>query len=373
MSSDHPDPNTDTSSRQPKQPQYLPSASESHVANQPTSSSNPAVTQHTSGIGYEDKSSLIVKVKSVEDALGGEFMKGLSQLQTAYILPERCRDLSKQLHRWREEIGLLFFSKLGKPATSRKENIEEDAEAQNPKDQQRHSAASIFRRNLRVRSRRIADIPGFQTRRVATKGRNSGTRPILVWGSPVDAQSFKNFSASCKDLAVSLHKFSFAMYYVTDFQSTRCISTVREVIRTLCEIHYILQDEMNQQNADHDPNSNKNRDLRQFVAIRLRVCEFQLSNLTDSIKDYEEFELGKVKNKQKRDFEGIANVTQVSTFFAAVVASTLQFSLPNNDTLSSKFVNALWLGSLVLTVGSALNSFLAAQTLKVMSYVFLTL
>lgn len=201
--------------------------------------------------------------------LGGEFMKGLSQLQTAYILPEKCRDLSKQLHRWREEVEKLFPNRHSKPTGIRTtETTGDTAEERDQEEHRRHSAASIFRRNLRIRSRRITELPVFprSSRHITGKGRNVGTRSVLVWGSPVDAQSFKKFSASCKDLAISLHKFSFALYYVTDFQTTRCTSTVRDVIRTLCvshnihdiyicrinlstmkEIHAILRDEMNRE------------------------------------------------------------------------------------------------------------------------------
>ncbi len=81
-------------------------------------------------------------------------------------------------------------------------------------------------------------------------------------------------------------------------------------------------------------------------------------------------------------------MTQVSTFFAGVVggsrchgdvmentqfvvlASTLQFSLSlNSETPAIVIINALWLGSLVLGIGSAFNSLLAMTMRKVVSSV----
>ena len=64
---------------------------------------------------------------------------------------------------------------------------------------------------------------------------------------------------------------------------------------------------------------------------------------------------------QKRHLANAASYspTQVATFFSAVTATTIQFTYDKNVTSIERAVNLLWVGSLVFSLASAINSQLA--------------
>ncbi|KAF8524631.1 hypothetical protein BU17DRAFT_84682 [Hysterangium stoloniferum] len=67
-----------------------------------------------------------------------------------------------------------------------------------------------------------------------------------------------------------------------------------------------------------------------------------------------------VLRSQRRHISNLQNLSTMATFFSAVTATMLQFSIPSGGSGGLEdAVNAFWFGSLVLSVASALNSFLA--------------
>ncbi|KAF8524660.1 hypothetical protein BU17DRAFT_84727 [Hysterangium stoloniferum] len=63
---------------------------------------------------------------------------------------------------------------------------------------------------------------------------------------------------------------------------------------------------------------------------------------------------------QRRAISNLQNLSTMATFFSAVTATMLQFSIPSGRSGGlGEAVNAFWFGSLVLSVASALNAFLA--------------
>jgi len=262
------------------------------------------------------------------DQLSDEIVKGINDLQNPFKLPDECKELCNSLQRWREEIEAL---------SSRR----------SPAD------------------RRLLDV-GRNAKKSMALQRSTNIHIVGAKGALVD---WFGLSKSCHTLATSLNSFSYAIYFVSELHVLRCNDVIRELVQTLLEISTITHDEM-QFNVKRSAKIT-DKDLRNFVRCRFEVCEKQLATLKDAIQDYSSHELGNVMKKQKLDFEKLANVTTVSTFFAAVVVSSLQISLsgnmqmPSNEQMPINVIDAFWLGSLILSIGSALNSFLAATILKV--------
>jgi WD repeat-containing protein 26 len=69
-------------------------------------------------------------------------------------------------------------------------------------------------------------------------------------------------------------------------------------------------------------------------------------------------DIPEISLRQKHAANNLLQMSTVATFFSAVTATTLQFSFDKPHSVLTNAVNALWFTSLVLSIGSAVNSLL---------------
>lgn len=274
-----------------------------------------------------------------------DFIKALQDLNTAFKLPDASISLCEDLRKWRKEVEHLF------PVRGDKRRGDRDSRRWGPdlaSDDKMYPQAAVGDN--------------------ATKGR-----------AFIDNHTQSPFVASCKALAERLRQFSTAFAYLAESReldnSRDCRAAVGKLIVTITEIHATMIDETKHYDGaeedlfnENPENGNYNAFLRDFVRARINASHVQLNGIESSMTSYCIREIPRVQTMQKQTFEALANVTQVSTFFAGVVASTLSFSLSfDKQTPAIVGINALWLGSLVLGIGSAFNSLLAMTMRKVVS------
>ena len=65
-----------------------------------------------------------------------------------------------------------------------------------------------------------------------------------------------------------------------------------------------------------------------------------------------------IRFAQKHAASNLLNLTTIATFFSAVTATTMQFSIAQIETSLENAVNGFWFCSLVFSVASAVNSLL---------------
>ncbi|THG96437.1 hypothetical protein EW026_g5389 [Hermanssonia centrifuga] len=65
-----------------------------------------------------------------------------------------------------------------------------------------------------------------------------------------------------------------------------------------------------------------------------------------------------IRHGQKRENKTLIHLSTVATFFSAVTATTLQYSVNQTATTLSRVVNGFWFSSLLLSSSAALNTWL---------------
>jgi len=71
-------------------------------------------------------------------------------------------------------------------------------------------------------------------------------------------------------------------------------------------------------------------------------------------------------DERQRTMDGFRSVGLIAIFLAGLQAQMLSVTLPDNDTLSAKFVNALWLAGVFLDVFAAVLATLTARWFEVL-------
>jgi len=71
-------------------------------------------------------------------------------------------------------------------------------------------------------------------------------------------------------------------------------------------------------------------------------------------------------DERQRTMDGFRSIGLIAIFLAALQAQMLSVSLPDNGTLSAKFVNALWLAGVFLDVYAAVLATLTARWFEVL-------
>ncbi|KAF5377906.1 hypothetical protein D9615_006796 [Tricholomella constricta] len=111
---------------------------------------------------------------------------------------------------------------------------------------------------------------------------------------------------------------------------------------------------------DHD-----HVNMHLFVNNLMEEMGDDLDEILSAFKFFNTYGVPAMHYEQKRDAEIVLNLSTVATFFSAVTATTLQMSvsIQGEGTRPSRviaIVNTFWFCSLVLSIGAALNSLMAA-------------
>ncbi|KAF8605224.1 hypothetical protein BDV93DRAFT_76919 [Ceratobasidium sp. AG-I] len=85
----------------------------------------------------------------------------------------------------------------------------------------------------------------------------------------------------------------------------------------------------------------------------------QIDNIAASLDNFTLVGVPTIVAAQKQVASRFQNLSTVATFFSGVTATTLQYSFETHGTFLPDFVNAMWISSLVLSIGSIINSQLA--------------
>ncbi|KAG8916326.1 hypothetical protein FRC02_004044, partial [Tulasnella sp. 418] len=100
--------------------------------------------------------------------------------------------------------------------------------------------------------------------------------------------------------------------------------------------------------------------IQKYVNDLTAELEEHLRTIEEALRLFRQNGISYIKTAQTQAQSGFQNLSTVATFFSAMTASILQFSW-NSDGVLSDVVNGMWIGSLVLSVASAINSQLVYQ------------
>ncbi|KLO06891.1 hypothetical protein SCHPADRAFT_675098 [Schizopora paradoxa] len=293
--------------------------------------SSPPVLTGASGsnnvsLDINDQTPLIEILEKVEKDLGDHFMQALHRLDTAFTLPEAAIKLSKGLHAWREEVVLLFPCRKGKSSAAQRKPITPDKAG----DSQRNASTKDSSGSAGTKPDALSD--GLGLRLIKRTRPHLGVRFVSKRGQLVDNQTWAGFLEASKTLSRNFLRFLSALHYLSECQRTWCATATGEIVVTLEEMCVALRSVAEDKSPplsnlapEKTPvkkgsrNPKKDSDLRTFIAVRLHVCQVQLSNLLEAMGDYERNEINHIRGIQNRAFDGLRNVTTVSTFFAGVI------------------------------------------------------
>ncbi len=141
-------------------------------------------------------------------------MQALHRLDTAFKLPDASIQLSESLHRWREEVELLFPYRTGKSATRKPTTDSKD----------------ILKDVVKVDT---FSSEGQGQRLIRRTRPHLGIRFVSKRGTLVDKQTWNSFCEACDALLKSFQNFSSAIHYLSDFQTTWCTIASGEIMVTL--------------------------------------------------------------------------------------------------------------------------------------------
>ncbi|KIO25423.1 hypothetical protein M407DRAFT_25222 [Tulasnella calospora MUT 4182] len=178
------------------------------------------------------------------------------------------------------------------------------------------------------------------------KCRNSTSRELLQGPSgPV------NLARTYKGLSFILQEFSEGLEDIPEFSDKR----LTDILKEFC---YQLEDHADKISAHQDP-----------VYLESIAYDLYLSEVTSEMSLYfEKMRKGlavfvkegitAIRDAQDRAQNRLQNMSTVATFFSAVTATTLQYSI-NQEQFLGTVVLALWVSSLILSMASAINLQLA--------------
>ncbi|KAI5122882.1 hypothetical protein M0805_003334 [Coniferiporia weirii] len=86
--------------------------------------------------------------------------------------------------------------------------------------------------------------------------------------------------------------------------------------------------------------------------------EAAVESLTEAIRDFNDEGVRTIYSAQQHKTSRYLNMTTIATFFSAVTATMLQFTIDNNSRPVSVATNTFMFSSLVFSIGSAVNSLL---------------
>ncbi|TFK38127.1 WD40-repeat-containing domain protein [Crucibulum laeve] len=83
-----------------------------------------------------------------------------------------------------------------------------------------------------------------------------------------------------------------------------------------------------------------------------------MDSITSTLSMFTEVAVPSIRFAQKHAAASLLNIAIIATVFSAVTATTLQFSISLTDDTVADAVNCFWFGSLVFSIGAAVNSLL---------------
>lgn len=85
-----------------------------------------------------------------------------------------------------------------------------------------------------------------------------------------------------------------------------------------------------------------------------------------ALRDFIDNGIPAVRFAQKHNADNLLNLSTIATFFSGVTATTAQYSFDKTGEPLQNVVNALFFGSLVLSISAAINSLLGLTWKKAM-------
>ncbi|KAI5122879.1 hypothetical protein M0805_003331 [Coniferiporia weirii] len=95
-----------------------------------------------------------------------------------------------------------------------------------------------------------------------------------------------------------------------------------------------------------------------FQMLIKEWIEVAVESLTVAVKDFNDKGVGTINSVQHQKTSGYLDMTTIATFFSAVTATMIQFTISNNSNPVSVATNTFMFSSLVFSIGSAVNSLL---------------
>ncbi|KAF8599394.1 hypothetical protein BDV93DRAFT_311967 [Ceratobasidium sp. AG-I] len=110
----------------------------------------------------------------------------------------------------------------------------------------------------------------------------------------------------------------------------------------------------------------KSEAVAQYINDLTEDLGVHVDNMKDSLHNFIEIEIPQIRLSEERAAAGLLNMSAVAAFLSGVTATTLQFSFEKHGSSLPDVVNALWIGGLVFSVASTINSQVAYHWRTVM-------
>ncbi|KLO06890.1 hypothetical protein SCHPADRAFT_674911 [Schizopora paradoxa] len=241
----------------------------------------------------DDVTKVIQTSYNLSLALERDLIMALDGLTGAFALRSAVARLNSYLQGWRKEVIILFGTEQSERGLSNR--------------------ASTSYRNTNLN----------QYDRFNRKPRSLGVRFIFGSENLIWERSWGTFLTRCFALRHALERFRTAADNYLGPQKKEFVDSIRVLATNMREMYatalYMSSGDDTCKNAMQDS------DLRKFVIARLSVCDLQMLDVTNAINDFTATEITRLRSRQDQVVDVLSNVSQVSTFFAAVVGKCLGY------------------------------------------------
>ncbi|KAG9043062.1 hypothetical protein FS837_010067 [Tulasnella sp. UAMH 9824] len=208
-------------------------------------------------------------------------------------------------------------------------------------------------RNLEDQMMKILDQMRFTAAKIWTKFATNKERPQSVL--PEDLRNGPMTSwmlaKSFRSLSETLREFLESLQDIPEFADKRLEDSL-EAFR------YWLEYRANALNAYEGTSfENSAADWRYMMQVMEEMTTY-VNKSGRALKEFSKDGVQAIRDAQDRSQNWLQNISAVATFFSAVTATTLQYSVDGTRHLGT-VVRALWVSSLILSIASAINSQLA--------------
>ncbi|KAG8955142.1 hypothetical protein FRC04_009599 [Tulasnella sp. 424] len=195
----------------------------------------------------------------------------------------------------------------------------------------------------------------YTTAKIWTKFATSKERPHSKL--PEDLQNVKTLAASWKlaksfqTLSDTLQEFLDSLQDIPEFEDKRLTDSLEA-------FHHWLNYRANTLSAySGTPFENSAADWRYMSQVMAEMIVY-VKKTGRALKEFAGDGVKAIREAQDRSQSWLQNISTVATFFSAVTATTLQYSMNGGQNLGT-VVRAFWVSSLILSIASAINSQLA--------------
>ncbi|KAJ1301957.1 hypothetical protein OPQ81_000794 [Rhizoctonia solani] len=258
------------------------------------------------------------------------------------LLVLKLQSFSNAIRQLPSSVGLLNATNLLRSRLPRVQRLFQD------------NASGLFDFIPRAAGVTINPLSGNLRRGSSNKG-NSRER-VLPSPQPVDISALPT---ELESLSEDLEVFLNHLYGVPEFIDESVHTTHGEVNASITAFIKDLRYRASCLREFEDRLFSKEPVISGHINDLTEDLVLHMVNVRDALNTFIEVGIPAIRYSKQRMAASLQNLSTVATFFSGVTATTLQFTFEHHGSRLSDLVNALWIGSLVFSISSAINAQLA--------------